>query len=290
MILRIFKTLVILFLIALIAGVACGSYWFLVYYPKEQAKRLYAAEGFDAGKAPVDPSLGEYQKLKAIPRTAKPSDVRVALENFLNRFPESSHAKEIEAWLGGLNIDQFFSGQLDAKKSEYMVKKGDSLVKISSQQRIPPELIFRLSGLDGINLQVGQRLLVPNVEFALEIHLNDKRVVLLDRGQFFRSYIMQSVNTPKKKDVRIQSKVASKYAYRAGKQITFSSRNFDGSARVINLAQSGYTIFSEPEPEAVAQGMAEEAPTSAGIGLSQGDAEELYVLASVGMPVSITSE
>ena len=66
-------------------------------------------------------------------------------------------------------------------------------------------------------------------------------------------------------------------------RVTFGTKEYAGSARWIILSQPGYTIFAESP--AGTPGAAAKPPT--GLGLSEGDMEELHTLVGNGLPVTI---
>ncbi len=143
---------------------------------------------------------------------------------------------------------------------------------------------MRSNNLVNTIIQPGQRLSIFQPDFALEIHLGEKRVVLLQHGKFFKQYAIVSASLPgSSKVVETKTKILEKAAFRDGKRVTFGTKEYAGSARWIILSQPGYTIFAE-SPAGTA-GAGAKPPT--GLGLSEGDMEELHTLVGNGLPVTI---
>src|SRR5262249_57310177 len=121
-------------------------------------------------------------------------------------------------------------------------------------------------------------------DFAVEIHLGERRIVLLQHGKFFKQYSIVSASLPGgSKPVETKTKILEKAAFRDGKRVTFGTKEYAGSARWIILAHPGYTIFAESP--AGTPGAAAKPPT--GLGLSEADMEELHTLVGNGLPVTI---
>ncbi len=282
---RVFKVLVILFLLALIGGGAAGSYYFLVYRPAQQDAQLIA-RGSAPGQPTPDPSTPDFEKARALRRERKLPEAREALLAMLDRFPDSSHRNEAETIIGSMNVEDVLNGLPGPGKIEYLVRSGDNLDKVSRHLKSNPELIFRANNLDTINLKIGQKLQVPQLDTALEIHLADKKAILRNRGQFFKSYPIKTLKAPAKKNFEVKTKVFEKMAFKNGLRVAFASKEFAGSIRATSfVGQPAYTIFGEPDDPV----SGEKAPAG-GVGLTASDAEELQTLVSVGTPVSISTE
>ena len=274
------KTLIILVLVGLLAAAAYGSYYLLVERPKERDARELAAAP-PVGEPTPDPTTPEFERVKALKYQRDP-EARAALEAFLTRYPDSSHRDEAESMLGDINYSDLLSAQPGPGKVEYIVQRGDVLDRVAKKTKSDPELIFQANGLDRIMLQIGQKLEIPQVDFSIEVHLNTKKLVLLNHGKFFKSYPLLDYKPLGKKVTAIRTKVQEKVATHDGRRVMFGSREYVNSLRALTLAgQPLYTIY------AVADNPDEK--SSGGIALNSSDAEELHIMASVGTPVTISA-
>ncbi len=274
------KALIILFLVGVLVAGAAGSYYFLVVLPKQHDAQEIASAPV-AGQATPDPTTSDFERAKALKDQRDP-EARHALEAFLTRYPDSSHRDAAESALGDLNYSELLAAQAGPGKVEYIVQRGDVLDRVAHKTKSDPELIFVANGLDRIMLQIGQKLEIPQVDFSIEIHLNAKKLVLLDHGKFFKSYPVQDARALPKKVNEIHSKVQEKLANHDGRRVIFGSRDYVNSLRSLTLAgQPAYTIYAVPDDP--------NEKSTGGIGVAEGDAEELHTLVSVGNPVTITT-
>ena len=233
---------------------------------------------------PPDPAGPELAKVDALRKARKPAEARELLAALVVNYPNSPRIDDARTALGELNADMALSSAPSPDKIEYVVKPGDSLDKIARQFKSSSELIMRSNNLANTIIQPGQRLAIFQPDFALEIHLAEKRVVVLQHGKFFKQYAVVSASLPGgTKPVETKTRIAEKAAFRDGKRVTFGTKEYAGSARWIILAQPGYTIFAETP--AGTPGAAAKPPT--GLGLSEGEMEELHALVGNGVPVTI---
>ena len=233
---------------------------------------------------PPDPAAPELAKADALRKARKPAEARELLAVIVATYPNSPRIDEARLALGELNADMALSTAPSSDKIDYVVKAGDSLDKIARQFKSSSELIMRSNNLVNTIIQPGQHMAIFQPEFSLEIYLAEKRVVLLQNGNFFKQFAIVSASLPGgSKLVETKTRIAEKAAFRDGKRVTFGTKEYAGSARWIILAQPGYTIFAESP--AGSPGAGAKPPT--GLGLSEGDMEELHALVGNGLPVTI---
>ena len=75
--------------------------------------------------------------------------------------------------------------------------------------------------MESINLRIGQKLEIPQLDTALEIHLADRKAILRNRGQFFKSYPIKTLKVPVKKNFEAKTKVFEKMAFKNGLRVAF---------------------------------------------------------------------
>ena len=277
------KALVILGLLSAIGGGAYGTYYLLVQAPRNFDAREAAQEAtVHSGQPTPDPSTPDFEKAQALKRTQNYPEARAALEAFLVRYPDSSHHDQALSLLGDMNLTQLFSTQPGPDKAEYIVQRGDVLDRVAHKTKSDPELIYQANGLDRIMLRIGQKLMIPNVDFSIEVHLNPRRLVLLNHGKFFKIYPLLEVRPLGKKGAEIRTKVQEKLAKqnRSARQLRLARFRHqsalpraDWPARLHHLRAAGRGTHGN------------EKPTGNGLALDPSDAEELHSLVSVGTPV-----
>ena len=91
--------------------------------------------------------------------------------------------------------------------------KGDSLAKIASKQKSNAELIQKANSLSGINLQIGQQLVIPSLKSSLELDRKTKNLTFLDNGIIVKEYsLLSSPQAPMKTMPAVNTKILDKSA------------------------------------------------------------------------------
>lgn len=272
----IIRTLIILGLVGLILGGAAYFSYELFWMPQkldEEDRRAKAEQ--PAPTPPPDFSLPDFEKAQALVKAGDTGAARAALREFLRVHPESTKRAEAKAVLGGINVAAVFSTEETPDKTAYTVARGDSLVKVASKFKTNADLVYRASNLESINLQIGQKLFIPQMETAIVVDRKNGTLTLLNRGEFFKEYPTLSVKVP---SAVTSTKVADKIALKGSNRVAFGHKDYAESDRWLMLGGG-----------AVIRGHAGGAEGSfpAGIILSQPDMEELFLLVSRGSPVTI---
>ena len=281
---RLLKALIILGLLSMIVGGGAGAYYYLVQQPREQDEKEAQEASTTAGQPTPDPTTDEYDKIRYLRRNQQYAEAHAAAEAFLTRYPESSHRDEAETMLGELNVIDLLSNSPGPDKIEYTVQRGDVIDRVAHKTKCNPELLFQANGLERTMLRIGQKLRVPQVDFAVEVHLKEHKVVLLNHGRFFKSYQITNSHPVAKKFADIKTKVQEKQAKKDGRQVAFGTKDYPGSLRSLTLTgQPSYTIFGEEDTP-------DKPPSSTGVALAPADAEELHMLVSIGTPVTISAD
>jgi hypothetical protein len=284
---KLIKAGIVLALLATIFGGAYGAYYYLVLFPRNLDAQALVNNGAPGQPTP-DPSTPEFEKAMALKHERKTDEARDAFEDFLANYPDSSHHAEAEAMLGELNLAGLFSGLPGPGKADYIVGRGDVLDHVAHKTHSNPELIFQANNLERVNLQIGQRLEIPRVDFSVQIHLGSKTLLLLNGGRFFKEYPVLDAHPLSKKTAVIHTKVLEKLAFVGTHRVVFGSREYANSLRSLSLAgQPSFTIYGESGDPGAATG---NRPPGSGIGLSASDAEEIHTLVSIGTPVTISGD
>lgn len=274
------KALVIIVLALAVFSAAGYFIYDIVVKPHRQAQQEIA----QPAAPPPDPSLPEFEKVRATVKTGSPVEARDALERFVTDYPFSGKLTEAKDLLGEVNSDIFFSTTPAPDKKEYIVKSGDALAKITKKFKTTAELIMRQNNLlDPTKLQIGQMLLISEPAFSLVIERKEKRVILFNHGTFFKQYKPRTWEIPAARGGPVKTTVSETIAWRNGERVAFGTKEFAGSQRWITLAAAGYTLYAEPAADA---GDKATKPPG-GIGLDPAQAEELATLVGRGVPVVI---
>jgi LysM repeat protein len=278
------KWLFVLLLALIIFG---GAAWFGY---NSFVKEDIAVKKEQRGEVPPGPtpdiSLPEFQAAAQLRQEGKLTEARDAFIAFIQKYPAGLHAEEARDLLGEVNVDILLSRYSSPEKTEYVVKSGDVLAKISRKLKTTPELIMRMNNMSGTMLHIGERLLISHPDFSILIQRKANLVVLLNRGAFFKQYHVREAKLSPKQPSKITAKVAETMAWKGGKRVGLGSKDYSSSTRWIRFAGApGYTLYSMPDS---AHPNLDQPPPPVGLGLTATDVEELSSLVNNRTPVTIT--
>jgi LysM repeat protein len=209
------------------------------------------------------------------------SDAVKMLSALIQSFPDSIKSTEAKQLLGDLNIQTFFSPKPGPDKTEYIVVRGDSIVKIANKTKSAAELIFKANGLDSMVIQAGRRLVIPKGQFSLLINRKRQDVTLLNNGNFFWFYQPLEVKLPSA-IASCQFKTCEKIDLFYGVRVAFCEKNYLASSRSILVNDNSFTLYSETNPQ-----KPNAQKPNAGIMLGPSDMEELFALVTKETPVIV---
>src|SRR5881409_338179 len=278
------KWLFVLFLALAIFG---GAAWFFYNtFVKQEIEVKKEQRGEVTPPPAPDVGLPEFQAAAQLRQEGKLTETRDALVAFIQKYPSGKHLDEARDLLGEVNVDILLSRHPSPEKTDYVVKPGDVLAKISRKLKTTPELIMRMNNMSSTMLHIGEHLLISHPDFAIVIQRKANLVVLLNHGAFFKQYHVREAKLPPKQPSTITTKVAETMAWKGGKRVGLGSPDYISSTRWIRIAGApGYTLYSTPDP---AHPNLEQPPPPSGLGLAASDVEELSSLVNNGTPVTIT--
>lgn len=285
------KTFVILVLVGAVFGGAAYFSYELFIKPKEQ---LEAEKRAPATPVPPDPALPEFNKAMAVLKAGDLLAARDAFTRFVEQNPRSQKLEEAKDQLGKINTDIFLSPKPAPEKQLYVVRQGDVLNKVARITKTTPELLMRSNGLSNIMLQINQQLLYTPAEFSIVIRKKDEKVILLNRGRFFKQYPIRKTfgaAAPKKAGATPHPKQAGKLAEKiawgpSGGRVIFTDKEYQNATFWVTFTVAGQTLYGEPDADS---GQTPNKPPVGGIGLAPADVKELAIMLTRGCPVTIES-
>ncbi len=277
------KWLLVLLLALIIFG---GAAWFgYNSFVKEEIAVKKEQRGEVTPAPAPDISLPEFQAAAQLRQDGKLAEARDALVAFIQKYPGGLHVEEAKDLLGEINVDILLSRYPSPEKTEYVVKSGDVLAKISRKLKTTPELIMRMNNMSGTMLHIGEHLLISHPDFSIVIQRKANLVVLLNHGAFFKQYHVREAKLSPKQPSKITAKVAETMAWKDGKRVGLGSKDYISSTRWIRLAgATAYTLYSMPDS---AHSNLDQPPPPVGLGLAASDVEELSSLVNNRTPVTI---
>jgi LysM repeat protein len=244
---RTFKTLTLLILGLLIFGSAGYFGYILFIKPARAERKEKAAEAAaPAAKATPDPAIPEFQRLKRLQATGVTPSLRDSWNTWIEANPKSPLLPEGRRLLGSANMALIFQPNENPSLITYTVVKGDSLAKIASKQHSNAELIQKANQLPGINLQIGQQLVIPQLKLSLELDRAAKTLTLLDNGAYLKEYTLLSAPTAPSTPAKISTKILDKSAIAGSKRLAFGDKAYATSEKSILIAQAP-AIVAAPE-------------------------------------------
>lgn len=244
-----FKVLTLLVLALLIFGSA-GYFGYVLFIKPNRVERKEKA---DKALAPAatptpDPAQPSFDRLKARQKSAITPELREEWVGWVASNTNSPLLPEARRLLGTANMTLLFQPGSDAAVQTYTVVKGDSLAKIASKQHSSAELIQRANQLPGINLQIGQQLVVPRLAVTLEIDRAAKTLTLLNNGAYLKEYVLLSCPGTRANAPKITSKVLDKSAIAGTKRVAFGEKAYASAEKSIILAQSPAIVSAPGTP------------------------------------------
>ncbi len=268
---------VLLLAIIIFGGAAFFSYNIFV---KQEIAVRQEQKSDAPPQATPDFGLTEFRAAQGLKENGKLTDARSALTAFLERYPTGPHADEAKDLLGEVNITILLSRYPAPDKTEYTVKRGDIIARVAAKMKTTPDMIMRMNNMNGTMLHIGEHLLIAHPDFSLFVQRNQRVVVLLDHGQFFKRYHVLNVKLLTRQSPKITTHVADIMAWKYGKRVGFGSKEYASSTRWIRLAATGYILYAEPSGGVP--------PPSQGLQMEAKDLVELSTLVNNKTPVTIT--
>ncbi|MFZ4483853.1 MAG: LysM peptidoglycan-binding domain-containing protein [Chthoniobacterales bacterium] len=272
---------VVFLLIMLVLGGAGWAAYRLYLLPQQELRaeqnstRQTAA---DVAAAP-DPVEVQYQAVAQQAATAQPDAARTMWMQFIQAHPDSPRVAGAEAAVGPLNVVALFSPEPAEHKKAYTVAKGDSLYKIAKQHGVSIELLARANNLPNTMLQIGQPLIVPEMEITATIDRPAMTLRLNNRGEFLRAYPLLVAALPGA-PAGATARVTDAVVEVDGKRVTFGQKGYGEGSRRILLSAPGAPIVGAAEGTAAAL-------LPPGVVVRDTDLAEIFVLLRSGVPVTI---
>lgn len=282
------KALIILVLAIAVFGTA-GYFTHRLFILPEQALREEKLQ--PPPPPPPDTTIPIYAKCLTLHKNGKVLQARDALYDFVEHYPHSTKLEEAKDLLGEINTQIYLTPFPAPEKEEYLVQRGDVINRVANKMKTTGELIMRANNMQGTMLRIGQKLSVAPVDFSVVISRKQEKVILLDKGRFFKHYPILSwppglakkmeAGKPAPNLPKQAGKVTEKFAWHNGTRISFADKEYAQSTHWIQINIAHCTLHSEADPKA------EGRPPGGGIVLSPQALDELAALLRKGNPVTL---
>ncbi len=285
-----------LLVVTVLAAFVLGGGGYLAYDALHPYRRLAQEEGAERF-AYVPPIVGEIERARKLRAEGKLGDAQKLLRKQLRISGKRPEAKEARALLGEINTDMFFSTEVLFGKTEYVVKRGDTLWRVARALDSTPQVIMRTNNMASDRLQPGDKLFVPTAEFTVTLDLPNERAVVHTGDGFFKQYPIVAINLRRPIKAPVVTKIKGVTFWRDGTALT-SPSDTERSTPWLHLASGGYILYGVSEEEGVSESAVEIAETKSeaapnpdipprGIALLKEDLAELQLLIDRGTPITI---
>lgn len=285
---------IIVLAIAIFGGAGYATY--KLFIEKEQALRL--EKSLPPPPPPPDPTVPEFEKIKALRNSGKMLQARDAFYAFIEQYPESTKGPEAKDILGNINTQIYLTPFPSPDKESYIVKPGDVVDRVARHTKVSGEMLVRANGLKansnrGVILQIGQKLSFPRLDLSMTISRKQEKVILLNKGRFFKWYPILQWPPQLKKPApgtakaaqplpKLEGKISNRRAFYNGSPITYADQNYSQSTHWVEISGIGHgTLHS------ILDEKAEGRPPGGGIVLAPKAVEEIAALVSKGDPVTL---
>lgn len=282
----------IVLLLGLVIAITVGYFSYALFFPYRHLAQRPAA-------AYVHPLVAQLERALKLRAEGKLAEAQKLLRDNLRICPKAPEVRAARDLLGEINTEMFFSTNDPFAKTEYVVKRGDSLWHIARKLDSSPATIMRANNLESDLIHPGDQLFVPDSDFTITLDLSNQCAVVHHGDGFFKQYPIVDINLPHSNRKHVTTKVIATTFWKNGKMISPDVSQDDPESLLrIHLAHSGYVLYGVDEEsglsdsaieitgEAIDTLRASAAPPH-GIALFRDDLAELHLLLRRGTPVTI---
>lgn len=246
----------------------------------------------------VPPIVKAIKRATQLRAGGKLAEARKLLRDKLRLYPTAAEAQSARDLLGQIDTQLFFATNNQYAKTEYVVKRGDSLWHIARTLDSTPFAIVRINNLKSNLIHPGEKLVIPDSEFTLVVDLPIQRVIVLDGDRFFKQYPIVDINLPRESRARVTTKVTATTFWKNGKIVSPDEIQSGDEIARIQFKNPRYVLYGVTNDATLtnlAVGIAPKARTNVGdlgirahgIAMFTEDLDEIRLLIRRGTPVII---
>ena len=286
-----------LLVVILLATLVLGGGGYVAYHALHPYRHLANADNGERAVY-VHPIVGEIESARKLRAAGKLADAQKLLRQQLRIHGTRPEAKAARELLGEVNTEMFFSTEVPFGKTEYVVRRGDSLWRIARKLDSTPAVIMRTNNMESDRIQPGDRILVPDLEFTVTLDLPNERAVVHTGDSFFKQYPIVAINLRRPIRAPITTHVKGISFWKEGTMLASPAESERAASTPwLHLASGGYVLYGVSEKEGLAESAVDISETESksrgpdvpprGIALLKEDLHELQLLIDRGTPVTI---
>ena len=276
--------LVILFLAVGFSGAAMFFAYRYVkkdYLPQQQAIEEIE-EYYEEPPPPPDPGVRQFAKAMEYLKAGDETAASAEMLQIMAVYPDSSRTPASRRVLTEMNLDRLLSRRPMPGKLDYLVKRGDALAAIARQHRTTLSYLRLVNDVTSFNIHPGDRFVLFPMEFAVEVSLADKTLVLLKDDVFFAEFHIADVALPSGLRVPTKMEVSASSVWRGEEKVSFSDPDYGTLSKWVQLKRPGSPVGL------VLASMDQKERLTAGLFFDSGTMEELFAILRSGLIVAIS--
>ncbi len=234
----------------------------------------------------VDPGAGLLAKARGLQEEGLLLEAREAYLGALEASTSEANRQTAREALGNLHTLLALTPREMPEKVEYTVQRGDTLGGLARKFGTTVELIRKSNNISGSMIRVGDRYRILQGKFSMRVSKTDNILDLYLNDRFFKRYRVGTgrfARTPVG-DFKVTDRIAQPTWWRPdGKAIPYGSTNNLLGTHWMSINVPGYGIHGTWEPDSIGRQASEGC-----IRMLNEEVEELFALAPIGTPVTIT--
>jgi lipoprotein-anchoring transpeptidase ErfK/SrfK len=200
---------------------------------------------------------------------------------------EYNNSPDVMAWqkkMEEINMKLLFTAMPAPQSVEYVIKPGDTLIKIAREHNTTPELIMKCNGLADTKIMPGRKLKVWNAPFTIFVDKSQNILLLKTGEEVVKTYVVSTGkdNSSPVGKFKIVNKLTNPTWFKAGAVVAPNSPENILGTRWMGFDLAGYGIHGTTEPQDLGKQV-----TLGCVRMRNEEVEELYAIVPVGTEVSI---
>jgi hypothetical protein len=277
-----FRLLSAFIALALLAASGFGVFyvWEKMIVPERQMEKEIV-EIRKQSKKKIDHGARTYKEAVALLSTGALRGGVEKLHELMKFYDDSEFYAEAKRVVGEINVDRLLSKSLTPGKREYIVKSGDSLVRIAQRTKSTVGYVIHVNGRMGAGLQRGDQLIVSPLEFSILISLPENTLTLrMGAGKFFKEYHLEGYKLPQNCPSEFDTEIKTLIVGSGATLIKVGTSRYIAATKELRCVRRGVPL----RPISVD---AEKNKYATGFFLKRGDMEELALLIRQGTKVHV---
>lgn len=279
--------------LVLLGGLYFGVRYVQEEFDAEPQKREKRVQQLVSGQAVSNfvPGQEEFEQAARLVALEQMPQAVERLEFLRRIFPSSIYASEAGRMLGEIRMDHLLSLNHLENKKRYVVRRGDSYLKIARSHETSLSNMMMINGLlDLSSLHPGDELWVMPLNFSLRLKGKEQTISLLEDGKVIKVYSTKHWGLPRMSDRKRNGVLAAKAVEGPeGQMRRINDPRFRHEPKILTISLAGANFQLRPYPKQK-QRLAEEGESwqpGRGIFLEPPELEELAMLLRRGNEVEL---